>query len=66
MRKTAAVSVAKLHNINATLVEEHANAAVVLSGVKVLMKYMERTGKDTDTDFISTPLVALLSSESEV
>ncbi|CAG7787009.1 unnamed protein product [Allacma fusca] len=48
----------------------HANAAVVLSAVKVLMKYMEMI---SDTEFVSVltrklapPLVTLLSSEPEV
>lgn len=49
----------------------HANAAVVLSAVKVLMKFMEMMSPDSD--FVSTltkklapPLVTLLSSEPEV
>jgi len=49
----------------------HANAAVVLSAVKVLMKYMEVM--DANSDFVTTltkklapPLVTLLSSEPEV
>ncbi|XP_040579652.1 AP-2 complex subunit beta [Lepeophtheirus salmonis] len=49
----------------------HANAAVVLSAVKVLMKYMEMM--DPDTEFVGSlvkklapPLVTLLSSEPEV
>ncbi|XP_071448784.1 AP-1 complex subunit beta-1 [Hetaerina americana] len=49
----------------------HANAAVVLSAVKVLMKFMEML--PPDSDFVSTltkklapPLVTLLSSEPEV
>ncbi|XP_075238328.1 adaptor protein complex 1/2, beta subunit [Lycorma delicatula] len=49
----------------------HANAAVVLSAVKVLMKFMEMLA--ADSDFVSTltkklapPLVTLLSSEPEV
>ncbi|RWS31302.1 AP-1 complex subunit beta-1-like protein, partial [Leptotrombidium deliense] len=49
----------------------HANAAVVLSAVKVLMKFMEML--TMDSDFVSTlikklapPLVTLLSSEAEV
>ena len=49
----------------------HANAAVVLSAVKVLMKYMEMMSQDAD--FVSSlskklapPLVTLLSSEPEV
>ncbi|KAG7303350.1 AP-1 complex subunit beta-1 [Plutella xylostella] len=49
----------------------HANAAVVLSAVKVLMKLMEMLS--TDTDLVSTlsrklapPLVTLLSAEPEV
>ena len=48
----------------------HANAAVVLSAVKVLMKYMEMI---SDAEFVSVltrklapPLVTLLSSEPEV
>jgi len=49
----------------------HANAAVVLSAVKVLMKYMEMMGHDSDTvtnlsKKLSPPLVTLLSSEPEV
>lgn len=49
----------------------HANAAVVLSAVKVLMKYMEMMGQDTDfvnnlIKKLSPPLVTLLSSEPEV
>lgn len=50
----------------------HANAAVVLSAVKVLMKLMEMLGHG-DTEFCNTlskklapPLVTLLSSEPEV
>ncbi|XP_024084652.1 AP-1 complex subunit beta-1 isoform X3 [Cimex lectularius] len=49
----------------------HANAAVVLSAVKVLMKFMEML--PSESDFVSTltkklapPLVTLLSSEPEV
>lgn len=49
----------------------HANAAVVLSAVKVLMKFMEMLA--AESDFVSTltkklapPLVTLLSSEPEV
>ena len=49
----------------------HANAAVVLSTVKVLMKLMEML--DTTSDTIQTlqrklapPLVTLLSAESEI
>jgi AP-1 complex subunit beta-1 len=49
----------------------HANAAVVLSAVKVLMKFMEIM--DATSDFVTTltkklapPLVTLLSSEPEV
>ena len=49
----------------------HANAAVVLSAVKVLMKFMEMM--DASSDFVTTltkklapPLVTLLSSEPEV
>jgi len=49
----------------------HANAAVVLSAVKVLMKYMEMMGQDSDSltnlsKKLSPPLVTLLSSEPEV
>ena len=49
----------------------HANAAVVLSAVKVLMKYMEMMGNDADfvgnlTKKLAPPLVTLLSSEPEV
>merc|ERR1712142_199808 len=49
----------------------HANAAVVLSAVRVLMKYMEMMGQDTDfvtniSKKLSPPLVTLLSSEPEV
>eukprot|EP00088_Acartia_fossae_P025235 TRINITY_DN2605_c0_g1_i3.p1 TRINITY_DN2605_c0_g1~~TRINITY_DN2605_c0_g1_i3.p1 ORF type:complete len:939 (-),score=328.62 TRINITY_DN2605_c0_g1_i3:859-3675(-) len=49
----------------------HANAAVVLSAVKVLMKYMEMMGHDSDSvtnlsKKLSPPLVTLLSSEPEV
>ena len=49
----------------------HANAAVVLSAVKVLMKYMEMMVQDTDfvnnmVKKLSPPLVTLLSSEPEV
>merc|ERR1712142_754983 len=49
----------------------HANAAVVLSAVKVLIKYMEMMGQDTDfvnnlVKKLSPPLVTLLSSEPEV
>ncbi|VVC32529.1 Armadillo-type fold,Beta-adaptin appendage, C-terminal subdomain,Clathrin/coatomer adaptor, adaptin- [Cinara cedri] len=49
----------------------HANAAVVLSAIKVLMKLMEML--PTDSDFVTTltkklapPLVTLLSTEPEV
>ncbi|XP_014283515.1 AP-1 complex subunit beta-1 [Halyomorpha halys] len=49
----------------------HANAAVVLSAVKVLMKFLEML--PSESDFVSTltkklapPLVTLLSSEPEV
>ena len=49
---------------------QHANAAVVLSAVKVLMKYMEVI---PDADYVTSlrrklapPLVTLLSSEPEV
>ena len=49
----------------------HANAAVVLSAVKVLMKYMEMMSSDADfvgnlTKKLAPPLVTLLSSEPEV
>lgn len=49
----------------------HANAAVVLSAVKVLMKFMEMMPKDTDfiqslTKKLAPPLVTLLSTEPEV
>ena len=49
----------------------HANAAVVLSAVKVLMKYMEMMSQDADfvtnmTKKLAPPLVTLLSSEPEV
>ncbi|KAG1701253.1 AP-2 complex subunit beta [Nymphon striatum] len=49
----------------------HANAAVVLSAVKVLMKFLEMMGQDSDfvntlTKKLSPPLVTLLSSEPEV
>ena len=49
----------------------HANAAVVLSAVKVLMKYMEMMGQETEfvtnlSKKLSPPLVTLLSSEPEV
>merc|ERR1711884_94116 len=49
----------------------YANAAVVLSAVKVLMKYMEMMAKDADfvnnlVKKLSPPLVTLLSSEPEV
>jgi len=49
----------------------HANAAVVLSAVKVLMKYMEMLASDADfvgnlTKKLAPPLVTLLSSEPEV
>ena len=49
----------------------HANAAVVLSAVKVLMKYMEMMGRETEfvtnlSKKLSPPLVTLLSSEPEV
>uniref|UniRef100_A0A4D5R8Y2 AP complex subunit beta n=1 Tax=Scolopendra viridis TaxID=118503 RepID=A0A4D5R8Y2_SCOVI len=49
----------------------HANAAVVLSAVKVLMKFMEMMGPDSDfvmtlTKKLAPPLVTLLSSEPEV
>ncbi|XP_076363601.1 adaptor protein complex 1/2, beta subunit [Tachypleus tridentatus] len=48
----------------------HANAAVVLSAVKVLMKFMEMMGNDTEfvtslTKKLAPPLVTLLSSEAE-
>lgn len=49
----------------------HANAAVVLSAVKVLMKFMEMMSADSDfvttlTKKLAPPLVTLLSSEPEV
>lgn len=49
----------------------HANAAVVLSAVKVLMKFMEMLPSDSDfvtalTKKLAPPLVTLLSSEPEV
>ncbi|KAL1139185.1 hypothetical protein AAG570_009244 [Ranatra chinensis] len=49
----------------------HANAAVVLSAVKVLMKFMEMLSSDSDfvsmlTKKLAPPLVTLLSSEPEV
>jgi AP-1 complex subunit beta-1 len=49
----------------------HANAAVVLSAVKVLMKYMEMMVQETDfvnnlSKKLAPPLVTLLSSEPEV
>ncbi|XP_037566831.1 AP-1 complex subunit beta-1-like [Dermacentor silvarum] len=49
----------------------HANAAVVLSAVKVLMKFMEMMSNDCDfintlTKKLAPPLVTLLSSEPEV
>jgi len=49
----------------------HANAAVVLSAVKVLMKYMEMMSSDAEfnanlTKKLAPPLVTLLSSEPEV
>ncbi|KAF4529140.1 hypothetical protein B566_EDAN017468 [Ephemera danica] len=49
----------------------HANAAVVLSAVKVLMKFMEMLHSDSDfvtslTKKLAPPLVTLLSSEPEV
>ncbi|KAH6932742.1 hypothetical protein HPB50_009063 [Hyalomma asiaticum] len=49
----------------------HANAAVVLSAVKVLMKFMEMMSNDSDfvttlTKKLAPPLVTLLSSEPEV
>jgi vesicle coat complex subunit len=48
----------------------HANAAVVLSAVKVLMKLMEMLPADSDfvttlTKKLAPPLVTLLSSEPE-
>uniref|UniRef100_A0A2K6SYC5 AP complex subunit beta n=1 Tax=Saimiri boliviensis boliviensis TaxID=39432 RepID=A0A2K6SYC5_SAIBB len=123
VRKTAAVCVAKLHDINAQLVEDqgfldtlkdlisdsnpmvshchppwdvslsflfaplermdpsiceqvtprlsHANSAVVLSAVKVLMKFMEMLSKDLDyygtlLKKLAPPLVTLLSAEPEL
>ena len=52
-------------------VSSHGNAAVVLSDVKVVMKYMAMMGKDTDfltniSKKLSPPLVTLLSSKTEV
>lgn len=49
----------------------HANAAVVLSAVKVLMKFMEMLPGESDfvqtlTKKLAPPLVTLLSSEPEV
>ena len=49
----------------------HANAAVVLSAVRVLMKYMEMMAQDADfvnnlSKKLAPPLVTLLSSEPEV
>ena len=49
----------------------HANAAVVLSAVKALMKFMEMMPSDSDfvvglTKKLAPPLVTLLSSEPEV
>lgn len=49
----------------------HANAAVVLSAVKVLMKFLEMIAQDSDfvgtlTKKLAPPLVTLLSSEPEV
>lgn len=49
----------------------HANAAVVLSAVKVLMKLLEMLSSDSDfcatlTKKLAPPLVTLLSSEPEV
>lgn len=49
----------------------HANAAVVLSAVKVLMKFMEMMTSDADfiqnlTKKLAPPLVTLLSTEPEV
>ncbi|XP_018800836.1 PREDICTED: AP-1 complex subunit beta-1 [Bactrocera latifrons] len=49
----------------------HANAAVVLSAVKVLMKLLEMLSNDSDfcatlTKKLAPPLVTLLSSEPEV
>lgn len=49
----------------------HANAAVVLSAVKVLMKLMEMLSSESDfvttlTKKLAPPLVTLLSSEPEV
>eukprot|EP00794_Sanderia_malayensis_P001226 gene1226-1347_t len=126
VRKTAAVCVAKLHDINSSLVEDqgfletlrdllsdsnpmvvanavgqifildslatytpkdekeaqsicervtprlsHANAAVVLSAVKVLMKFMEMMTQSSQfmtslTKKLSPPLVTLLSAEPEI
>ena len=48
----------------------HANAAVVLSAIKVLMKYMEMMAGDgfqqNLVKKLAPPLVTLLSSEPEV
>lgn len=49
----------------------HANSAVVLSAVKVLMKFLELLPKDSDyyntlLKKLSPPLVTLLSGEPEV
>lgn len=49
----------------------HANAAVVLSAVKCLMKFMELMVSDSEfvknlTKKLAPPLVTLLSSEPEV
>lgn len=49
----------------------HANSAVVLSAVKVLMKFMEMLSKDLDyygtlLKKLAPPLVTLLSAEPEL
>ena len=49
----------------------HANAAVVLSTVKVLMKFMEMLGSSPDivaalSKKLAPPLVTLLSAEPEI
>ena len=68
--KTVAVSVAKLHE-RITPRLSYPNAAVVFSAVKVVMKYMEMMGRDTEfltniSKKLSPPLVTVLSSEPEV
>uniref|UniRef100_A0A1I8FFQ3 AP complex subunit beta n=1 Tax=Macrostomum lignano TaxID=282301 RepID=A0A1I8FFQ3_9PLAT len=44
----------------------HANAAVVLSAVKVIMKLLEMLDPNSDFQEASAPLVTLLSSEPEI